>query len=134
MSVVIVDSSALLSMIFAEPAGELVEELLQSSVALGIGAPTLTEVSLVLGSRLGRDPMPILGRLLQEFGMVVVPFSKEHWGEATEAFMRFGKGRHPAALNFGDCMTYAVAKLSDQALLALGDDFRQTDLELVPLG
>ncbi len=130
----IVDSSALLSMIFAEATGELVEELLQESAALGIGAPTLTEVSLVLGARLGRDPMPILGRLLQEFGIVVVPFSEQHWAEATEAFMRFGKGRHQAALNFGDCMTYAVAKLSDQPLLAVGDDFTQTDLVLVPLG
>jgi ribonuclease VapC len=134
VSVVIVDASALLSMIFAEPAGEVVEELLQSAVALGIGAPTLTEVSLVLGNRLGRDPMPILGRLLQEFSIVVVPFSEQHWAEATDAFVRFGKGRHPAALNFGDCMTYAVAKLSDQALLAVGNDFPQTDLVLVPFG
>jgi ribonuclease VapC len=134
VSVVIVDASALLSMIFAEPAGEVVEELLESAVALGIGAPTLTEVSLVLGNRLGRDPMPILGRLLQEFSIVVVPFSEQHWAEATDASMRFGKGRHPAALNFGDCMTYAVAKLSDQALLAVGNDFPQTDLVLVPFG
>ena len=47
--------------------------------------------------------------------------------------MRFGKGRHRAALNFGDCMTYAVAKLSEQPLLAVGDDFPQTDLVMVPL-
>ena len=134
MTAVIVDASALLAMIFAEPVGEVVEERLQSAPAAGIGAPSLTEVSLVLGSRLGRDPMPILGRVLQEFGIAVVPFSEQHWAEATDAFMRFGKGRHPAALNFGDCMSYAVAKLSEQALLATGDDFPQTDLELVPLG
>ena len=129
----IVDASALLSLIFAEPAGELVEQRLESADALGIGAPTLTEVSLVLGSRLGRDPMPLLGRLLQEFAIVVVPFSEQHWAEATDAFMRFGRGRHPAALNFGDCMTYAIARLSEQPLLAIGDDFPQTDLQLVPL-
>jgi ribonuclease VapC len=129
----IVDASALLSLIFAESSSEVVEERLLSAGVVGIGAPTLSEVSLVLGSRLGRDPLPLLGRLLQEFAVLVVPFSQDHWTEATDAFMRFGKGRHPAALNFGDCMTYAVARLSDQPLLAVGEDFPQTDLEMVPL-
>ncbi len=129
----IVDASALLSLIFAEPTAGLIEQRLEGADALGIGAPTLAEVSLVLGSRLDRDAMPLLGRLLQEFAIVVVPFSEQHWAEATDAFMRFGRGRHPAALNYGDCMTYAVASLSDQPLLAMGDDFPQTDLELVPL-
>jgi len=78
--------------------------------------------------------MPLLGRILQEYAVNVVPFSQEHWAEATDAFMRYGKGRHPAALNFGDCMTYAVAKLSGQSLLAVGDDFPRTDLRLEPLG
>jgi ribonuclease VapC len=131
---VIVDASALLSLVFKEPVADVIEEHLESADALGIGAPTLTEMSLVLGSRLGRDPMPLLGRLLQEFAIVVVPFGEAHWAEATEAFMRYGRGRHPAGLNFGDCMTYAVASLSGQPLLAVGDDFPQTDLELVALG
>ncbi len=130
----IVDASALLSLIFAEPIAEAVEERLRRADAIGIGAPTLTEASLVLGSRLNRDPMPLLGRILQEYAVNVVPFSQEHWAEATDAFMRYGKGRHPAALNFGDCMTYAVARLSEQSLLAVGDDFPQTDLQLEPLG
>ena len=129
----IVDASALLSLVFREPAADVIEERLESADAVGIGAPTLTEMSLVLGSRLGRDPMPLLGRLLQEFAVVVVPFSQEHWAEATDAFMRYGRGRHAAALNFGGCMTYAVASLAGQPLLAVGDDFPQTDLELVPL-
>jgi len=128
-----VDASALLALIFREPVADVIEDRLASADALGIGAPTLTEVSLVLGSRLGRDPMPLLGRLLQEFAIVVVPFSDAHWAEATDAFMRFSRGRHPAALNFGDCMTYAAASLSEQPLLAVGDDFPQTDLELVAL-
>jgi ribonuclease VapC len=131
---VIVDASALLSLVFGEPVADAIEDRLESADALGIGAPTLTEMSLVLGSRLGRDPMPLLGRLLQEFAIVVVPFGEAHWAEATEAFMRYGRGRHPAGLNFGDCMTYAVASLSGQPLLAVGDDFPQTDLEVVALG
>ncbi len=130
----VVDASALLALIFREPAADVIEERLATADALGIGAPTLTEVSLVLGSRLGRDPMPLLGRVLQEFAIAVVPFSDAHWAEATDAFMRFGRGRHPAALNFGDCMTYAVASLSEQPLLAVGDDFPQTDLAVVSLG
>lgn len=129
----IVDSSALLALIFDEACASSIAEALQDAGAVGIGAPTLTEVSLVLGSRLGRDPMPLVGRLLQELGMVVIPFSQDHWAEATNAFMRHGKSRHPAGLNFGDCMTYAVVRLSAQPLLAIGDDFPQTDLELVTL-
>lgn len=54
-----------------------------------------------------------------------------HWQRAIDAYARFGKGRHPAALNFGDCMTYATAALARQPLLCRGDDFRKTDLELV---
>jgi ribonuclease VapC len=60
----------------------------------------------------------------------VVDFMADHWTIAADAFLAYGKGRHPAALNFGDCMTYAVAKLADEPLLCLGDDFSATDLEL----
>lgn len=77
--------------------------------------------------------MPPLGRLLQEFAVVIVPFSDAHWAEATDAFMHFGRCRHPAGLGFGDCTTCAVASLSDQPLLAAGDDVPRTDLELVAL-
>lgn len=72
----------------------------------------------------------LLGRLLDELGAETLPFRTDHWPVALDAFLRFGKGRHPAALNFGDCMTYAVAHLADELLLCVGDDFRQTDLAL----
>jgi ribonuclease VapC len=129
----IVDSSALIALIFSEPLAEVVERRLQEAETVAIGAPTLTETSLVLAGRLGSDPLPLLGRLLQEFAISVVPFSEAHWAEATDAFLRFGKGRHEAGLNFGDCMAYAVARLSDQPLLALGADFPRTDVRLEPL-
>jgi uncharacterized protein with PIN domain len=67
-------------------------------------------------------------RFLQEAGLTVIPFSEEHWRIAVEAYWRFGKGRHPAGLNRGDCLTYAVARLSAQPLLFVGDDFSRTDL------
>ena len=60
--------------------------------------------------------------------MSVVSFSEAHWREASDAFARYGKGRHPASLNFGDCMSYAVAKLSGAPLLFVGTDFAQTDI------
>ena len=61
--------------------------------------------------------------------MQEVPFGELHWREAVDAYRRYGKGRHPAALNFGDCMTYAVASLAGEPLLFIGEDFSLTDLE-----
>lgn len=59
-----------------------------------------------------------------------IPFGGEHWREAADAYLRFGKGRHKARLNFGDCLTYAVARLANEPLLFTGDDFPHTDLAL----
>ncbi len=62
--------------------------------------------------------------------MTVVSFDERHWQLSLEAFERYGKGRHPARLNFGDCLSYATAKLAGQPLLCVGNDFAQTDVEL----
>lgn len=70
----------------------------------------------------------ILSRFLEENEVVVTPFDDRHWGVAAEAFIRYGEGRHSAALNFGDCMTYATARLAEEPLLYVGEDFAQTDL------
>lgn len=98
---------------------------------LGVGAPTLTETGIVLQSRIGILGWTLLARLVEEADMVVVPFTDQHAAVAVDAYRRFGKGSHPAALNFGDCMTYAVARLSGEPLLHVGDDFTKTDLDLV---
>lgn len=71
-----------------------------------------------------------LGVFLREASVIVLPFNSDHWVEAVEAHRRFGKGRHPAALNFGDCLAYAVAKLAGEPLLCKGNDFVQTDLDI----
>ena len=65
---------------------------------------------------------------MQEARIAVVPFTDEHWPIAIDAYARFGKSRHAAALNFGDCLTYAVARLASQPLLYVGEDFARTDL------
>lgn len=126
----IVDTSALMAVIFQEPGYEDLISKLAAAEVVGIGAPTLTEAGIVLHARQGMDAGVTLGRLIQVFGTAVVPFGDAHWREAVEAYRRYGKGRHPAGLNFGDCMTYATAKLAGQALLFVGENFGQTDLEL----
>ena len=70
----------------------------------------------------------LVSRFLEQREVVVVPFGASHWSIAAEAFIRYGKGRHPAALNYGDCMTYATAKVAGAPLLFVGDDFAQTDI------
>ena len=124
----IVDSSAVVAMVFREPGWEGLIARLGGDEAPAIGAPTLVEVGLVLTAKIGAEARTILSRFLQETSLAVVPFGEEHWRVAVEAYRRFGKGRHAAALNFGDCLTYAVARLSGQPLLFVGDDFSKTDL------
>ena len=71
----------------------------------------------------------MLYQFLQENRTSVIPFGQDHFTTAIIAFEKYGKGRHKAALNFGDCLTYAVAKLSNQPLLFVGKDFSETDLK-----
>jgi len=125
----IVDSSAVVAIFLQEPGHERLLTALTAAPGAGIGTPTLAETSIVLAARLGRDPRPQLSRFLQELELVEVPFGERHWRRATEAYLRYGKGRHPAALNFGDCMSYATASLAAQPLLFVGNDFPQTDIE-----
>jgi len=127
----IIDSSAILAIFFRETeAEELLSTILEAEFA-GIGSPTAAETGLVLTARLQRNATGSLARFFEETGIEIVPFSDLHWQRAIDAYSRFGKGRHPAALNFGDCMTNATAALASQPLLCRGNDFRRTDLELV---
>lgn len=127
----IVDSSALVAIVLRESRHEeLLERLTSTSQPLAIGAPTLVETGIVLSARLRRDARGTLARLLQELEIEVIPFTASHFGVAVEAWTRFGRGRHAADLNFGDCLSYAVARLAGQPLLCVGNDFPRTDLEL----
>jgi ribonuclease VapC len=125
---VIVDSSAIVAIVLREPGWEGVVARLAADAAPAIGAPTLVETGLVLTAKIGRKARIVLARFLQETGLTVIPFAEEHWRMAVDAFAQFGRGRHAAALNFGDCLTYAVARLAGQPLLFVGDDFSKTDL------
>lgn len=127
----IVDTSAVVTILREEPqAAELLNHI-DEAESVGIGAPTLVESGIVLMGRLGVVGKTLLTRLVQESDMDILPFVEEHWSVALAAFARFGKGRHPAALNFGDCLTYATSKVADEPLLCIGEDFPQTDVALV---
>jgi ribonuclease VapC len=125
----IIDTSALVAITFAEPGHHELIAKLTGAPSAGIGTPTIAETGVVLAARLGRDSRDLVIRLLDEFSIEEVPFGDRHWREAVDAYLRFGKGRHKARLNFGDCLTYAVASLANEPLLFVGDDFPETDLE-----
>jgi ribonuclease VapC len=125
---VIVDASALLAIVFREPGYEDLIARLTTGEAVAVGAPTLAGTGIILQARLGANAHGMLERLLGEFAIEEIPFAEVHWREAVEAYRRYGKGRHAANLNFGDCMTYAIAKLVGEPLLFTGRDFALTDV------
>ncbi len=125
----ILDSSALLAVLFREPGYRALLDAMASAELLAIGAPTWAETGIVLEARLGPEARATLALVHEELDLAVIPFDAAHARAARDAFRRFGRGRHPAALNFGDCLTYAVARLAGLPLLFVGDDFARTDLE-----
>ena len=126
----ILDSSAIVAIILGEPDALALEQALARDPYRGVAAPTVLETGLVLASRLGRSSELHLAAFLLESGAAVLPFGERHWPVALDGFRRFGKGRHPAALNVGDCLTYATAKVAGEPLLCVGSDFAHTDLAL----
>jgi ribonuclease VapC len=83
---------------------------------------------MVFTSRRRSDGAREVQELLQELGVTIVPFGEREWHAATAAFLRFGRRRHTASLNFGDCLAYAVAQVAQDSLLFVGDDFTHTDV------
>lgn len=126
----ILDSSAIVAIVLQEPGHEAVRARIERAPAVSIGAPTLVETGILLSARLRRDARGLLARLVEELEIEVLPFGPEHHGGAVGAWLAYGKGRHPAQLNFGDCLVYAVAEAVGEPLLAVGEDFPKTDLEL----
>lgn len=128
MRQIAVDSSALIAILFREKGYEqLAAEMRPADVVLLIGAPTMLETLIVL-SRAREEPEVILGTLLAGKRHEIVAFDQGMVMMAYEAFRIYGKGRHPAALNYGDCMAYAVARVFDVPLLFKGEDFLSTDV------
>ena len=124
----ILDTSAILAILLEEAGHEALLRKVLSVERKGVAAPVLLETSMVLSRRHNSAAPGVVDRWVRQFDLSVIPFGDLHWRAAAEAFLRFGKGRHPAALNFGDCMSYATAKLADRPLLYVGQDFAKTDV------
>ncbi|MFO1430271.1 MAG: type II toxin-antitoxin system VapC family toxin [Candidatus Competibacteraceae bacterium] len=126
----IVDSSAIVAIALQEPGFEELLEKVARARTVRVGVPTLTETAIVLSARLNQDARGVLSRFLMEGSIVTIPFGDAHFATAVDAWLCYGKGRHPASLNFGDCLSYATARLAGEPLLCIGNDFSQTDLPL----
>jgi ribonuclease VapC len=125
---VILDASAILAVLLREPGCEDLLRLITESQVVAAGAPTLVETALALSARMRKNARVLLNEFLREAEVEIISFTRDHYEVAVDAFERYGKGRHSAALNFGDCMTYAVARISGMPLLFTGKDFSKTDI------
>lgn len=125
----VLDASALVAIVLKEAGSDLLLQKVNTANVLLLGAPTALETAMVLSVRLKRDARPVLAELVRKLNAEIVDFTALHYEEAAGAFLRFGKGRHPAALNFGDCMAYALAEVSGLPLLYSATDFSKTDIQ-----
>ncbi len=122
------DSSALIAILFGEPGYlDLIDRILAAD-HVRVGAPTLAETGLVFTGRHGGRNAESIDGLISELGVSVVPFGEAESRLAIDAFRRFGRGRHAAGLNYGDCLSYAMARAAKDTLLYVGDDFAKTDI------
>jgi ribonuclease VapC len=128
----VIDTSALVAVLLAEPAAERLVAALDASPKRCVSAATVLEASLVLLGRYGEAGDAHLDRLLREIGAEVVAVDGEQAAAARDGSARYGRGRHPAALNYGDCFSYALAITRGEPLLCTGHDFAHTDVEIAP--
>lgn len=127
-----IDTSALISILNEEPTSAAIEAALVASTGAVISTASLLEAAMVASNRLGDDGPDALDKVCVSAGIIAMPVDDLQLALAREAFAAFGKGRHPAALNFGDCFSYALATHFDVPLLCVGNDFMQTGLRVLP--
>ena len=125
---IVVDSSALVAILLREPERELFRLRIGLADEAVISAASILETAMVVEGRYGASGRAALDELIGRFGIRVVPFDESQLAHAREAFRRYGKGRHPARLNFGDCIAYALARALAAPLVHIGTDFAATDL------
>ena len=125
----IVDSSAVLAILFDEPDSRRHAEAIMQASPCRMSVANALEATMVLESRGGHAPGHELDALLRRSGIELEPVTVRHLEIARAAWRRYGKGNHPAALNFGDCFAYALAKTEGEPLLFKGEDFSRTDIE-----
>jgi ribonuclease VapC len=125
----VIDTSAIVVILFGEPEARAFAHAIDQDPLRLMSAISVLEATMVVESELGEPGGRELDLLLHRAGIEVVGFLPEHLHAARHAFRTYGKGRHPAGLNFGDCFSYALAKFTGQRLLFKGNDFARTDIE-----
>jgi ribonuclease VapC len=125
----VIDTSVLAAIAFNEPEAAAFRERIADDPVRLISAATVLEAAMVIETRLGEAAGADLDLWLYKAEVEIVPVTAEHSDRARRAWRRYGKGRHPASLNYGDCFSYALATLSGEPLLYKGNDFSQTDIE-----
>jgi ribonuclease VapC len=128
---VVIDTSAILAILFDEPSAERLEDAVASDPVRLISAGNVLEAGIVVEARLGEVGGRELDLLLHGAGIETVPVDADQVALAREAWRRFGRGRHRARLSFGDCFAYALARTAGEPLLFVGDDFALTDVAVV---
>jgi len=124
----VIDTSALLAILQDEPERRAFNEAIEAAASRVMSVVSFVEASIVIESRYGAEGLRELDRFIDRAGIELVGADPEQGKLARDAFSRFGKGRHPAALNFGGCFAYALARSLAEPLLFKGDDFSRTDL------
>ncbi|MBW4603329.1 MAG: type II toxin-antitoxin system VapC family toxin [Calothrix sp. FI2-JRJ7] len=127
----VIDPSAIMAIIYAEPEELIFIQLINESEDCLLSAPGYVEASIVVGTKHGEQGVENLDLLIEALSIIIVPFSAEQAQLASKAFLKYGKGRHPAKLNMGDCFSYALAESTNQPLLFKGNDFIHTDIDRV---
>ncbi len=124
----IIDTSAVIAILFAEPDAKQYAQAIASAASCRMSAATLVEASIVTDVQTQGAGSRQLDAFIRRAGIAIEPFTEDHAHIARQAYADFGKGRHPAALNYGDCFSYALAKATGEPLLFKGADFRKTDI------
>ncbi|PRY57630.1 type II toxin-antitoxin system VapC family toxin [Glycomyces artemisiae] len=127
----VVDASAAVAILSGEPGADWLAEALKKTTAAVMPAATYLELSMVLESRFGPRETGIAARFVRDAEIDIVDVTAKSAERALESWRRFGKGRHPAKLNFGDCIVYGIAAELGWPILCVGDDFVRTDIEVM---
>ena len=125
----VIDTSAIIAILFGEPEAERFAEAIEQDPTRLMSAASVLETAIVVESELGESGARDLDLLLYQATITAAPFTPDHLAAARHAFRMFGKGRHPAGLNFGDCFSYALSRATGEPLLFKGGDFPRTDVE-----
>jgi ribonuclease VapC len=130
----VIDTSALVAILRREPERRPFIEAIEATDIHLMSVATFVEISIVIEARHGAEGLRDLDHFIARAGIELVPVDAEQGKVACSAFSRFGKGRHRAGLNYGDCFSYALAISTGEPLLSKGDDFVHTDVTLVDPG